>query len=217
MGAVLLCKRYMNASLFICRDNQALEVLVLRSWHLVLGLIVLTGAAYAVVVTEPLMDDTFISQASPEMSFSENDTLWAISEGGKPISEAYLGFNNSFSTVGVISPNNVASAALKLYATEVKKPGNITAYLVHGSPALITLNWNDKVNYDTEANATISIDKEGEYTLDVTSLIKRAVATCEGGCPYSIVLIPQGEASIGFVSMESSDKEKMASLKYTAT
>lgn len=189
----------------------------MRSWHLVLGLIVLTGAAYAVVVTEPLMDDTFISQASPEMSFSENNTLWATSDGGKPISEVYLGFNNSFSTVGVISPNNVAYAALKLYATEVKKPGKITAYLVKGSPALITLTWNHKVNYYTEANATISIDKEGEYTLDATSLIKRAVTTCEGGCPYSIVLIPQGDASVGFASMESSDKEKMASLEYTAT
>jgi hypothetical protein len=189
----------------------------MRSWQLVLGLIILTGAAYAVVVTESLVDDTFISQESPEMSFSENDTLWATSEGGKPISEVYLGFNNSFSNAGVISSSNIASASLKLYAVEVKKPGDITAYLVHGSPTLITLTWNDKVNYDTEASATKSIDQEGEYTLDVTSLIKRAVATCEGGCPYSIVLISDGDASIGFASMESSDKEKMASLEYTST
>jgi hypothetical protein len=189
----------------------------MRAWQFVLGLIVLTGAAYAVLVTAPLTDDTFISQASPEMSFSENDTLWAISEGGNSISEVYLGFKNNFNTSGVFSPNNVASAALKLYATEVKKPGKIAAYLVHGSPALITLTWNDKVNYDTQANATININEEGEYTLDVTSLIKRAVATCEGGCPYSIVLISQDDASIGFASMENSDRTKMASLEYTAS
>jgi hypothetical protein len=193
-----------------------LEVLVLKSWYIILGLIALSGAAYAVAVTAPMTEDTFVSQASPEASFSENDTLWATSEGGKPISEVYLGFKNNFNTTGVISPNSVESAALKLYAAQVKMPGKIAAYFVHDA-TLSTANWNNKVDYDQEANATISIDKVGEYALDVTSLIKRAVATCESGCPYSIVLIPQGNASIGFASMESSDEDKMASLEYTVS
>jgi hypothetical protein len=184
----------------------------LRSWYIILGLITLTGAAYAVVVTAPLTEDTYVSQASPEMSFSENDTIWAISEGGKPVSEVYLGFKNNFNTTGVISPNSVGSANLKLYALQVQRPGKIAAYFVHEA-TLSTANWNNKADYDQEANATVRIDNEGEYTLDVTSLIKRAVATCEGGCPFSIVLVPESDASIGFASMESSN---MASLEYTA-
>jgi hypothetical protein len=188
----------------------------LRSWYIILGLIALTGAAYAVAVTAPLTEDTFVSQASPEMSFSENDTLWAISESGKPISEVYLSFENNLHSSGISSRENVKSADLKLYVTQVKSPGKITAYLVHGA-TLSTTNWNNRIDYDNEVNATISIDKEGEYMLDATSLIGRAAVTCEGTCPYSIVLIPEGDASIGFASMESSDKEKMPSLAYTAT
>ncbi len=187
----------------------------MRLWYTILGLIALIGAAFAVAVTAPLTEDTFVSQSSPEMSFSENDTLWATSESGQPISEIYLGFKNNFNTTGIISPNSVESATLKLYASQVKNPGKITAYFVHEA-TLSTADWENKADYEKEANATISIDSEGEYALDVTSLIKRAVATCESGCPYSIALRPEGDASIGFASMESSESDRAASLEYTA-
>jgi hypothetical protein len=199
------------------RPNKGvLEELIVRSWCLAIGLIVLmcSGCAAGGAFTVPLTEDTFVSEASPDASFSENATIWATSEGGKPTNEVYLGFENNFNTTGVVLPKNVESAVLKLYAIEVKKPGKITAYLVHEG-TYSTTTWNDKVNYDEEANATTNIDKEGEYTLDTTSLIQLAVRVCEGGCPYSIVLVADGDASIGFASMESSDKEKRASLEYT--
>ncbi len=186
----------------------------MRSWYIVLGLIALAGAAYAVAVTAPLEEDTFVSQASPETSFSENDTLWAISEGGKSISEVYLGFKNNLHDSGIWTLTNVGSADLKLYATQVKTEGKIAAYLVH-SPTLSTANWNNRYDYDKEVNASIDIDKVGEYKLDVASLIGRAASTCEGNCSYSIALIPEGNASIGFASMESSDKDKAPTLEYT--
>ena len=187
----------------------------MRSWYIILGLIALTGAAYAVSVTAPLEEDTFVSQSSPEMSFSENDTLWAISESGQPISEVYLGFINNLHDSGVWTQANVETASLKLYASQVKNSGWISAYLVH-SPTLSTNNWNDRYDYDKEVNSRINITKEGAYTFDVASLVGRAAATCETNCSYSIVLIPEGNASIGFASMESSDKDKAPTLEYTS-
>jgi hypothetical protein len=187
----------------------------MRYLYLVIGLIALMGFAYAAGghFTAPLDVDTFVSKASPDTNFSDSTTLWAASEGGDPTSEVYLSFVNLFGSQGLFSSNNVESATLKLYATEIKKPGIITAYLLHGATSS-TATWNDKADYDKAANATISIDKEGSVNVDIMPIIKKAVETCTEGCPYSIVLVANGDASIGFASSENSDREKIATLEY---
>jgi hypothetical protein len=47
--------------------------------------------------------------------------------------------------------------------------------------------------------------------MDVTPLIKMAVKTCTEGCPYSIVLIADGNTSIGF----SKEAQQKPTLEYT--
>jgi hypothetical protein len=47
----------------------------------------------------------------------------------------------------------------------------------------------------------------------VTSIIKKAVETCTEGCPYTIVLVAEGDASVEFTSSEAS-KENKPTLEY---
>lgn len=188
----------------------------MRNLYLVACLVVLIGAAYATGTrfTAQLDEDTFVSKASPDANFIDNSTLWVTSEGGHPTSETYLGFVNTLGSQGLSTPKNVESAVLKLNATDVRKPGIITAYFVD-SATLSSTTWSNKVDYDKEANSTVSIDGVGSYTIDATPLIKKAVETCTDGCPYSIVLVASGDVSVGFASKENPDKGKTATLEYT--
>ena len=70
---------------------------------------------------------------------------------------------------------------------------------------MIHVTWNDKSDYDSKVSSSpVDVDKEGSYTLDVTPIIKKAVETCTEGCPYSIVLVAEDGASVGFTSSEAS-------------
>ena len=42
----------------------------------------------------------------------------------------------------------------------------------------------------------------------MTSIIQKAVETCTEGCPYSIILVAEDDASVGFTSSEASDENK---------
>jgi hypothetical protein len=69
--------------------------------------------------------------------------------------------------------------------------------------------WNDKSDYDSKvSSSSVDVDKEGVYTLDVSPIIKNAVETCTEGGPYSIVLVAEDDASVGFTSSEASDEKK---------
>jgi hypothetical protein len=188
-----------------------LEVLDLRYLYALVGLAVLLSAASAAAGNFKVQLDvaTYVDAANANASFSENDTFWAASVEGKPVKEAYLSFVNNFGTVGVFNPDKVSSATLKLIAKNVDKPGMIKAYFVHGA-TMETATWKDKPEYNTNVSASLDVQKMDEYTMDVTPLIKEAVKTCTEGCPYSLVLVADDNATIGF----SKDTQK-PSLDYT--
>lgn len=180
----------------------------MRHLYALIGLLVLLTAATAAAGSfKVVMDvDTYVDADDANESFSEDDTLWATSLEGEPVKEVYLSFVNNFGTVGLFSPNDVESATLKLFVTDVEEPGEITAYLIHGA-TFDTVTWYDRPEYGTNASSSLNVDDVGEYTLDVGDLIKEAVETCVEGCPYSIVLIAEDDASVGFASSESSEDE----------
>jgi hypothetical protein len=194
--------------------GSTVEELSLRHLYALIGLFVLLTVASAAAgsFTAKMDVDAYVDADNASESFSEGDNLWAASVGGEPVKEVYLSFINNFGTVGVFSPDNIESADLKLYVTEVEEPGEITAYLVHGA-TFDTVTWDDKPEYGTNASASIDVEDVGEYTVDVTELIEEAVKTCVEGCPYSIVLVAEDNASVAFASMESS--EGAAELEYS--
>ena len=184
----------------------------MRYLYALLGLAVLLSVASAAAGDFKVQMDvaTYVDAANANSNFSmNNDTLWAASADGKPVKEVYLSFVNNFGTVGVFNPDKVMSATLKLNAKNVDKPGMIKAYFVHGA-TMETATWNDKPEYNSSVSSSLDVQKVGEYTMDATPLIKMAVKTCTEGCPYSIVLVADDGASIGF----SKDAQKPA-LDYT--
>lgn len=191
------------------------EDLSLRHLYALIGLLMLLTAATAAAesITAKMDVDTYVDSEDANESFSDEETLWATSVDGEPVSEVYLSFVNEFAVgdEAIFSPDEVESADLKLYVTEVEEPGEITAYLVHGA-TLDTVTWDDKPEYATNVTASFDVEDVGEYTVDVTELIKEAVETCVEGCPYSIVLVAEDNASVAFASMESSEDE--AELEY---
>lgn len=181
--------------------------------HLIIGLMVLLGAASAAGhFTLKLDVDTYIDSANANKSFSDEKVLWATSSDGKPTKETYLGFVNSFGTAGTFSPNDVASATLKIHVAEVEKPGKVSAYFLHG-PTLESLTWNDRPEYDNSTRVTFDVSKEGDYTLNATGIVRKAVESCTEGCPFSIVLATDDGASVGFSSSKDSGANK-AELTY---
>lgn len=168
--------------------------------YALLGLAVLLCAASAAAGDFKVQMDvaTYVDEANANANYSlNNDTLWATSEDGKPVKEVYLSYVNNFGTVGVFNPDKVTSATLKLDAKNVNKSGTIKAYFVHGATSEIT-TWNDKPEYNNNVSASLDVQKVGEYTMDVTPIIKIAVKTCTEGCPYSIVLVADDNSSVGF-------------------
>jgi hypothetical protein len=80
----------------------------------------------------------------------------------------------------------------------------IKAYFVHGA-TLATATWNDKPEYEGNVSASLAIERPGDYVMDVTPIVKRAVDACPGECGYSIVLIAEDNASIGFASKKTAE------------
>ncbi len=185
----------------------------MRHLHALIGLLVLLTVATAAAgsYTAKMDVDTYVDSEDANESFSDKEALWATSADGEPVREVYLSFVNNFGTEGIFSPDDIESADLKLYITEVEEPGEITAYLVHGA-TFDTVAWDDKPEYATNVTASLDVEDVGEYTVDITELIKEAVETCVEGCPYSVVLVAEDNASVAFASMESS--EDAAELEY---
>ncbi len=152
---------------------------------------------------------TYVDASSANESFSENNTLWVSSADGKPTEIAYLSFVNDFVTNSASKPDKIQSATLKIYAHNVEKPGKITAYFVEG-PTFSEATWTDKPKYDSSTSASLTIDKPGEYSVDVTPIIKKAVEKCLE-CGYSIAFVADSNASIEF----SKKAPEKPSLVYT--
>lgn len=210
-----LHKIHMNVSLFICSITLILvEEMNLRYLYAIMGIFLLLAATAAAGSFKAEMDvDTYVDANNTNQSFTDSDLLWATSEGAQPTKLTYLSFINLFGTQGVFKPEQIASATLTLDAAQVDKPGNIKAYFLHGA-TFDTMTWYDKTDYDAEASSSpVDVDKEGSYTLNVTSIIQKAVETCTEGCPYSIVLVAEDDASVAFTSSEDS-KENKPTLEY---
>jgi hypothetical protein len=156
--------------------------------------------------------DTYVDAAKPDQSFSQDDILWASSVDGTPAKEVYLGFLNNFVRAKAKSPENISSATLKLYASKVEKPGRIVAYVSEGS-ALETATWDYRLTYDSDIAVPFDVESEGEYVVDATPLVKKALKLCPGECPYTIILVAEDSASVAFASAEASP-EKAPSLEY---
>ncbi len=177
----------------------------MRYLHMLIGLFMLVAAAPVVAGDIPIemVLDTYIDAENASTSFGEEETLWAASVEGEPVREVYLNFNNTFARVNVFSPDQIESATLMLYATDVEVPGEITIHFAEGS--ITDIDWDNKLEYETDKSVSEEIDQEGEYSIDVTQLIKRAREACPEDCGYSLVLVAENDTSVGFASSESSE------------
>jgi len=181
-----------------------LEELTLRSSYALIGLFLLLAASAEAGSFKANTDvETYVDANYADQNFSNNETLWATSEDGESVQEVYLSFVNLFGSQGIFKPEQIQSATLTLEAVRAEKAGEIRAYLVHGA-TLDTATWNDKPEYIGDVFASVKVDKEGSYTIDVTPLIKKAVEICAEGCPYSIALVAEDGASVGFASSRAS-------------
>jgi hypothetical protein len=152
--------------------------------------------------------DTYVNAKDVNQSYGESSLLWVTSVNGSPVNETYLSFVNLFGSQSIFNSGQIKSATLTLNAAKVEKTGSVTAYFLHGA-TFDNVNWFDKGEYDSSVvSIPLDIEKEGSYKLDVTPIIKKAVETCTEGCPYTIVLVAEGEASVGFASSKASGENK---------
>ncbi len=180
-----------------------------------MGILLLLFTTAAAGSFEADMDvDTYVDANNASQSYSDSDLLWVATKDDTPLDEAYLSFKNLFGSQGIYNPDQIKSATLTLDAAKVETAGKIVAYFLEGA-VFDTVTWSDKADYDRAVSSSpIEIKSEGSYTFDVTPLIKKAVETCIEGCPYSIVLVAEDGANVGFTSHEAS-KENMPTLVYT--
>ncbi len=177
----------------------------MRYLYALMGIILLLAAtAVAGSFTAKMDVETYVDANNANQSFEDSDLLWAASQGSQPEKQVYLSVINMLGSQGVFKPEQIAAAMLTLDAAQVDKPGKVRAYYKHGE-TLDTTTWYDKADYDSEVSSpSLNIDKEGSYTLDITSLVKKAVETCTEGCGYSIVIVAEDDASVGFASGRAS-------------
>jgi hypothetical protein len=177
----------------------------LRYLYALMGLLLLLAStATAGSFTAEMDVETYVDANNANQSFADSDLLWAATQGNEPEKLVYLSVINMFGAQGIFKPEQIAAATLTLDATQVDKPGKVKAYFKHGETFDIT-TWYDKADYDSEVSSpSLNIEKEGSYTLDITSLVKKAVETCTEGCGYSIVIVAEDDASVGFASNKAS-------------
>jgi hypothetical protein len=181
----------------------------LRHLYAIISIFLLLAAVAAAASFTAEMDvDTYVDSDNANQSFADSDQLWAASDGGASNKEVYLSFVNILGSQGIFKPDQISEASLTVDAVQVDKPGKITAYFLHGA-VFDTADWYTKDDYDaTVSSSSVEIDDVGSYKLDVTPIIKKAVETCSEGCPYTIVLVADDDASVAFASSESSDGDE---------
>jgi len=199
----------MNISLFICSiTGTIVEEMNLRYLYAFMGMLLLLAATATAGSFKAEIDvETYVDANNTNQSFADSDLLWAASQDGNSTKQVYLSVINMFGTQGIFNPEQIASATLTLDAAQVDNPGKIKAYFLHGA-TFDTVNWFDKTDYNAEVSSSpMDVEKAGSYTLDVTSIIKKAVETCTEGCPYTIVLVAEDDATVGFASSKASGNE----------
>jgi hypothetical protein len=202
-------KVHMNASLFIVHLYYSPGGFHLRHLYAFISIFLLLAAAAAAASFTAEMDvDTYVDSDNANQSFADSDLLWAASDGGAPNKEVYLSFINLLGSQGIFKPEQLSHASLTVDAVQVDRPGKVTAYFLHGA-TFDTANWYTKDDYDSEVfSSSVEVNEAGSYEFDVSPIIKKAVETCTEGCPYTIVLVADGDASVAFASSKSSDGDK---------
>jgi hypothetical protein len=157
-----------------------------------------------------LLTDTYTDAENEAKSFGEERVLWVASENGQPVKIAYLSFAGMTTL-----PQQISSASLKMYAKEVERPGKMSIHL-YNQAAMDIITWADQPEYDPEALGTLNIQEPGWQTWDATAFVKKAAVECSEGCPFSVVLVAEGDASISFASLEGLAEEKPV-LQYEAS
>ena len=170
----------------------------------------LAACAEGVKISPALKMDTYTDAENADQSFGEEGVIWVTSQGGQPVKIAYLSFAGMTTL-----PQQISSASLKMYVREIKRPGRVSLFL-YDNAAMDTITWADQPEYDPEELGTLDIQGPGWQTWDATDFVKKAAVECSEGCPFSVVLVAEGDASIGFASIEGSTEEK-ASLQYEAS
>ena len=186
----------------------------MRYLYALISLFLLLAANAAAGSFTANMDvNTYVNANNVNQSYEESSLLWVTSADGSPVNETYLSFVNLFGSQIIFKPDQIKSSTLTLNAAKVEKTGKVTAYFLHGA-TFDNVNWIDKGEYDSSVvSVPLDIEKEGNCTMDVTPIIKKAVETCTEGCPYTIVLVAEGGASVGFTSSKASGENK-PTLKY---
>lgn len=171
--------------------------------------VLFVGTAGAGNFSPALQMDTYTDASDKDQSFGSEGSLWVSSQSGKPTQIAYLTFAGMTTL-----PQQISSSSLKMYVKEVERPGKVSIYL-YDQAAMDIVTWADKPEYDSEALGTLDIQGTGWQTWDTTDFVKKAAVECSEGCPFSVVLVAEGDASIAFTSMEGSAEEK-PTLQYEA-
>ena len=176
--------------------------------------VLLMGATSAGFTTE-LKEDVYVDAGMEDANYGLGTTLWVSSDDGDPVKITYLKFMNNLENVGVESGDDIESASLKIYVTDVETEGDIIVYFSEENFFEETVTWSDELEYLDDATATLHIDEEGWCTFDATEIMKMAADECLT-CPFAIVLVAEDDASISFASKEESDGNE-AVLDYTTS
>lgn len=153
-----------------------------------------------------LIGDSYIDKDAEDENFGTEEILWASSEADEPVKEAWLYFETDDirEALAIESADEVASATLKIYAKDVEAEGKVELHFYNEGFYEDTIVWEGKPDYDEEVDAVIEVSEEGWYEFDATSIVKKAIEECTT-CPFSMVMVAEGDASIGFASKEDSD------------
>ena len=171
--------------------------------------VLLVGAAFAMSWSSDkmLIGDSYIDESFEEENFGTGETLWVTSEEDEPMMESWLYFDTNLmkENLGIESSDEVDSATLKIYAKNVDSPGEVELHFYNEGFFEETIVWEGKPDYDEEVDDVKEVDEEGWYEFDATETVKKAIDECTE-CPFSMVLVAKGDASIGFASKEDADE-----------
>lgn len=181
--------------------------------------VLLVGATFAISWSSEkmLIGDSYIDKGAEDDNFGTEEILWVSSEEDEPVMESWLYFDTNImkEALGIESSDDVASATLKIYAKEVEAEGEVELHFYNEGFFEDDIVWDGKPDYDEEVDGVKEVDEEGWYEFDATNVVKKAIEECPD-CPFSVVLVAEGDASVGFASKEDADGN-MPVLKVTTS
>lgn len=187
----------------------------MRSLCPVMALMLLAGLAHGGSFTLPLKVDTYVDRDDPSSSFGEEGMMRVASISGEPARIGYMLYGNNFDDIGVLTPEQIDSAKLTIYVSEVETGGIVMVYFTNeNATALDTWTWSDRVDFDNATYSEIPIGGTGEYTTDATDIVRMARKSCPDVCPFTFVLVADGNTSVAFATKESS--QGSAKLEYSS-